>query len=509
MNYFDEEWYLLKYPDVRVAIDRGDVTSARDHYRSHGQSEGRMACDPKLLDKLIEADKLTSRICHFDQMFVTNGGFTLILGWLDNRSDDIQSLVFTPFVGQSITLDRYLLRYYREDVSEKKAKDDKNYDYGVWMLFRRPADRIPHLGGMIRADFVSERTWQMELPANLISPEEMRNRVLDVLSKPTKCQTSPSLLGEIVGPLLRELNLELVNRIALASPSVIHGTRLSSPALSIVVVYQRTDWMLRQAALFAELPAVKNIEFIYINYRPETTSNLHAIAGNAHVLYGLNMITASTSDYTGLATAIGHAAQLASAKTLLFLSDSIIPGDRDCFTRALSVASEMGEHDVIGALLLTEDNSIQHAGRAFKLTDNVNNFWGLEDTHKGMPADRLWGRPPMEVDSVGISAMLVRRASFLNQDGFDNRYLSDEYLGSDYCLRSHLVHGRTIVDPRLLFYYIDERRPIAPQPKDWAVASMDMVYFNQKWQSTIEDLQMNEDTSSVALMPRKRGPFDT
>src|SRR5579859_4086998 len=105
MDYFDEEWYLLKYPDVRTAIARGEVSSGRHHFLSHGQAEGRLRCDPKLFDRLAEADKLTSRVCHFDQMFVTNSGHALILGWVDSRSDSIRSVTFNSFVGRSISLD--------------------------------------------------------------------------------------------------------------------------------------------------------------------------------------------------------------------------------------------------------------------------------------------------------------------------------------------------------------------------------------------------------------------
>ena len=39
---FDEAWYLAKYPDVRDAVKRGIVRSAREHYVLYGYYEHRM-----------------------------------------------------------------------------------------------------------------------------------------------------------------------------------------------------------------------------------------------------------------------------------------------------------------------------------------------------------------------------------------------------------------------------------------------------------------------------------
>lgn len=41
MAIVDEKWYLRKYPDVRAAVDRGSIASAEDHFHSVGAGEGR------------------------------------------------------------------------------------------------------------------------------------------------------------------------------------------------------------------------------------------------------------------------------------------------------------------------------------------------------------------------------------------------------------------------------------------------------------------------------------
>lgn len=40
-EYFDEAWYLAKYPDVAGGVARGELPSGYDHFAAHGQREKR------------------------------------------------------------------------------------------------------------------------------------------------------------------------------------------------------------------------------------------------------------------------------------------------------------------------------------------------------------------------------------------------------------------------------------------------------------------------------------
>jgi hypothetical protein len=486
MSYFDEQWYLFKYPDVVAAIERGEVESGLAHFQRNGRAEGRLSCDPELSDRIAKANKIVApRMCHFDRLYVTSAGTGLIIGWIDNRGDSIQTLTFAPYVGNPIPLDRQVLRCYRNDVVEKKPKDEKNYDYGLWVLFDGLADRLPHLGGCIRTEFASGCIGEVELPAQVVPPEDMRGRVLEALGWPTRSPSSPVHLGETIGPILRRLNAEAIAN-AKVSPPVVHGKRLSAPSLSVVIVLERIDLMLRQAALFAEVSGISDVEFVCVCNRPEMASTFHAMADSAHVLYGLNVVSLSASNHLGLAKANNAAAQIAGAKTLLFLNECVLPGDRDCLERALHVALQIGEKDVVGAQLLTEDNSVHHIGRSFKLADCVHPLWCHYEAQKGMPVCQLSGDALLDVDAV-TAAMLVQRSSFLDLGGFDERYLSDEYRDSDYCLRARGEGGRIAVSPSLLFYYLEPGVVFPRPPREWAASMMDRVFFNETWRSTIEN----------------------
>lgn len=44
----NEKWYLQKYPDVKEAVDRGSIASARQHFIKFGFAEGRLPYQPKV-----------------------------------------------------------------------------------------------------------------------------------------------------------------------------------------------------------------------------------------------------------------------------------------------------------------------------------------------------------------------------------------------------------------------------------------------------------------------------
>jgi hypothetical protein len=74
---FDEPWYLTKNPDVRDAVKRGTVPSAKQHYVLHGYYEHRMPAPIQVNEKwyidaypdvakAIQAGIYKSAQAHFD-----------------------------------------------------------------------------------------------------------------------------------------------------------------------------------------------------------------------------------------------------------------------------------------------------------------------------------------------------------------------------------------------------------------------------------------------------------
>src|SRR6516162_7711797 len=103
---FDEAAYLLQNPDVAVAITRGDVQSAYAHYLAYGLREGRLPPpapgEPR--QRLIRTAALTGAFSvapefaqFFETLIISRGGGIMLIGWIDDASDPIDSIrVYGP-----------------------------------------------------------------------------------------------------------------------------------------------------------------------------------------------------------------------------------------------------------------------------------------------------------------------------------------------------------------------------------------------------------------------------
>ena len=50
---FDENWYLMNYPDIRRAIEGGAINSPVTHYLKYGALEGRLPHAPDTSDRRV------------------------------------------------------------------------------------------------------------------------------------------------------------------------------------------------------------------------------------------------------------------------------------------------------------------------------------------------------------------------------------------------------------------------------------------------------------------------
>jgi len=65
---FKEKEYISLYADVCIALKKGDISSAREHFTTHGRNEGRACCENALREyfiKNISSDKKTLEIGPF------------------------------------------------------------------------------------------------------------------------------------------------------------------------------------------------------------------------------------------------------------------------------------------------------------------------------------------------------------------------------------------------------------------------------------------------------------
>src|SRR5262249_55768564 len=149
-------------------------------------------------------------------------------------------------------------------------------------------------------------------------------------------------------------------------------------------------------------------------------------------------------------------AAAARGDVLIFLNDDteVITGDWLARLAALATRPGVGP---VGAMLLYEDDTIQHMGVVLRNQQVEHLYRGAAPA---TPSYLDWLSAPPERAAVTGACMAISRAAFDALEGFDPRF-PVLYNDIDLCLRARRRGWRTIVEPRARLYHF-ERRSIAP-----------------------------------------------
>lgn len=176
---------------------------------------------------------------------------------------------------------------------------------------------------------------------------------------------------------------------------------------------------------------------------------------------------------------------------ILFLNNDIevISGD---WLSAMMEHAQRPEVGMVGAKLLYEDNTVQHAGvimglgvasHGFRhLPDSINGYCGLSNVIRNYSA-------------VTAACMLMRRDVFLDLDGFNEEKLSVAYNDVDLCLRAAENGYLIVYTPYAKLYHYEsvsrgddngeQLEEINPQKYERVMA--ERIYMEEKWKRYLEN----------------------
>jgi GT2 family glycosyltransferase len=296
---------------------------------------------------------------------------------------------------------------------------------------------------------------ELEPPAPPPGARAARDAVL--ASLPPACVTD-SIIGDCIAPAARRLQAQhLASRQA---PEVIQfGQRPSDPRVSVLIpLYRTLDFLRFQLAAFAVDRDLRESELIYVLDSPEQQRELEHFLRGLHLLYDLPVTLAVLSDNFGYAAANNAGAALARGQELLLLNSDVVP-DRSGWLATLSQAlAEDAAVGAVGAKLLFDDDSLQHAGLYFE--KDPDGIWYNRHYFKGYPRDFAPACEPREVPALTGACLLLRRGTYERVGGLSEDYLIGDYEDSDLCLKLR-GEGKTIrYEPAAELYHF-ERRSIA------------------------------------------------
>ncbi len=244
----------------------------------------------------------------------------------------------------------------------------------------------------------------------------------------------------------------------------------------IVPVFNRVDLTTQCFTSLAETTHGHSFELIVVDNASSdgTADFLTQLNGDVQVI--------RNRENLGFAKACNQGARAARGRHLLFLNNDTVPlaGWLEPLVEELDTHPDV---HVVGAKLLYEDGSIQHAGVAFSRI-----AFGPYHIYRGAPGDSWVVNQRREYQCVTAACMVIRRETFEAIGGFDEGYVNG-FEDVDLCLKVRERGGRIVYQPRSSLYHLESKTPgrharelengrrlFARWGRDWSLVDEDEVY---------------------------------
>jgi GT2 family glycosyltransferase len=457
---FDEVGYLRLNPDVREAIELGQLESGYAHYVLHGHAERRpvsyMPTETRnvMLTSVGTAQSGVAPLrarCSIDSLLVAAGSGLMIVGWIDDVAHPL-SCIRIISAGWRVVMDASrFVRTRRMDVEDViGSRVPHALGFFGFLQFEHGGD----LAGPLNVELWQDNGVATALQCGVspVGDIELRNAALAYLANASfygnASIESMGYLEQGVGAELIQFNKAITRRLV-SSPFVERfGPELQSPRGSIIVcLYGRPEYYFVQNCLFAGLPGIEEYEFIYVSNSPDMAETLLREAQSASQIYGLTNSVMILGGNAGFGGANNAAARMARSNRLLIVNPDVFPRDRDWakkHTNLLQTATPE-QTRLFGVPLYYDDGSLMHGGMYFETdvgvtmasgTPNARQMCRVEHYGKGAPAESPQFTRPRPVPAVTGAFLSIESEWFAELGGFTEDFVFGHYEDADLCLKS-------------------------------------------------------------------------
>ena len=420
---------------VSAAPSAHGVSGERDLVLSTRLSILRKALRPALPAVVIDAKQ---PLCgNVDALVPIDDWSFFVTGWVRDGEAAITRLTAVTPEGEHVEL---LDQVFRRDLQQFEMFADGPY--------REAADAMRFIARLetsrpsrLRQPWVFEihdetgRAVEMYALPAVDDVPAARARILR--SIPVNALPDEELMSRHIHPAINRLQERARDAVQVASEAD-YGEPSDSPTVSIIVpVYKRIDLVEHQLLQFDRDPDVQAAELIYVLDSPELEKDLADRARQYSRLYRVpfRVVTMARNVGFGLATNVG--ASKARGRLLLLLNSDVIPSEPGWLGKMRAFYDATPEIGALGPKLLFEDDSLQHAGLYFEMSQtgptagswmNMHYFKGL---HKDLPAANM----PRAAPAVTAACLLIDRELYYSVGGLPYVYVQGDYEDSELCLR--------------------------------------------------------------------------
>jgi GT2 family glycosyltransferase len=278
-----------------------------------------------------------------------------------------------------------------------------------------------------------------------------------------------------------------------------YGSVPPEPSLSIIVpLYGRYDFADYQMALFADDPDFQRSELIYVVDDPEILAEFHVICPDLYETYKVPFVLAFAGANLGYAGANNFGAEVARAKHLLLLNSDVLPKRSHWISKLSRIYSSLPNPGLLGAKLLYEDGSVQHAGMEFRRYSGWGNMWINDHPFKGQNPAGLNGI--REVDGVTAACAMVESSLYRQLGGLSEDYVVGDFEDSDLCLRAASAGRGNYVALDVELYHLERQSQNRSRDVIWRtnLTLYNCWLHNCRWNGVIEAMRNRRSSLQVA-----------
>lgn len=221
----------------------------------------------------------------------------------------------------------------------------------------------------------------------------------------------------------------------------------------------------------------------------DKTAEFLEIAGIAVVRHAESM---------GFAASCNDGAAAGAGEFVLFLNNDTV-GEDGWLDALISYAESNEQAAIVGARLLYQNKTIQHAGIVFG-ADHLPRH-----VYRGFPCDHQAVSKPRRFQAVTGACMLVRRGAFEEIGGFDTSFVNG-FDDVDLCLRAAERGGETHYCPQSVLVHLEA----ATRGEDAALFRRNAERYLERWGSRVrrDDLEIYAEDGLFEVVPGDLYPLE-
>lgn len=507
---FDEAGYLRLNPDVRRAVELGQIESGYAHYFWHGRSEGRALPETprEARNTMLLSQSDSGRLdvfpkearCSLEALIIAPKAGLMVVGWIDDVSHPLSCIRIIGPDWRVVVDVSHLLRVRRGDV-EQAIGNRRLHAFGFIGFVH--FDRGGETSGAVQVELWQAGGFCTSLQAApaLVEDIELRDTILAQLAGVSYFgnSTIESLqnLERGLGAELVRFNLAITRRVVAAPYVQRFGPQSRSVRGSIVVcLYGKPEYFALQNCLYSGQPGIEDYEFVYVSNSPEMAEALLREARRAQHLYGLPTTLIILPGNAGFGAANNVAAGEARSDRLLIVNPDVFPRDLDWAKKhnVLLDSTPWDQTRLFGVPLYYDDGSLMHGGMYFEIDVGLSLAHGkpaparmcrTEHYGKGAPASFLKFNRPRPVPAVTGAFISIDRSWYEQLGGFTEDFIFGHYEDADLCLKS-IERGTApwIHDIRL--WHLEGKGSVR-KPHHEGGSLVNRWLFSSRWTATIED----------------------